>query len=373
LRFDFNAQTAPFSFYGLPLYNLFQKVIEKIYPYNFNIISDLLTQKIGRDIYVTSGDGVRGFDDAAIKLTLGDLERSVAAVFAADFATLNNNYVIEDKSFFFKNIEIANIGEVKESEITVANDILANKIKIGYPDREYDERNGRDEFNITLNFEVKINSNSETLELMSEVRADSYGIQFTKINLEGKTTTDSDSDNDPFFVHIKHTETGTVVNKDIEIIAGSVNKRGVFNALLSPKRCLLRHSGWLASIFDKTDKNIEFISSDRQDSNLESTDGTATVIEKDNVNIKSLQGKLFIPYYVEFDAPTPVGIAGTAGPFAKGDFGYISFSINGHKLKGFPTSVMESMSEKKQQRCKVILHPDTPDDFIVQIRKKSIF
>ncbi|MDR1339794.1 MAG: hypothetical protein LBK58_07070 [Prevotellaceae bacterium] len=372
LRFDFEAQTAPFSFYGMPLYNLFQKVIEKIYPHSFNIVSELLTKGIGKDIYVTSGDGVRGFDNAAIKLTLGELESSVNAVFATDCATHGNNYILEEKSYFFADVEIADVGEVKEPEITVATDVLANKIKVGYPDKEYDERNGRDEFNISLNFEVKINNNSETLDLMSVIRADSYGIQFTKINLEGKTTTDSDSDNDPFFVHVKHNADGTTsVNKDITIIDGSVNKLGVFNALLSPKRCLLRNAGWLASIFDRTAGEIEFISSDRQDSNLKSTDGITTVTEKDNVPIDSLTGKLFIPYFVEFDAVTPAGIAGNNGPFANNVFGYISFSINGHRLKGFPVNVMESMSEKKQQRCKLVLHPDTPNDFLVQIRKRG--
>jgi hypothetical protein len=371
LRFDYWTQTAPFSFYGMPLYNLFQKVIEKIYPNSFSITSKLLNEGIGKDVYVTSGDGIRGFDNAAIKLTLAELENSVKAVLAADFATYNNSYIIEDKSYFFANTEIANIGEVKEPEITVASDILANKIKVGYPDKEYDERNGRDEFNITLDFEVKINNNSETLEMMSVIRADSYGVQFTKINLDGKATTDSDSDNDPFFIHIKKVGSTTVVNKDIPIIDGSINKKGVFNVLLSPKRCLLRNAGWLASIFDKTNKNIEFISSERQDSNLKSGSGASIITEKDNVAISSLTGKLFIPYFVEFDAVTPVGIAGNNGPFANNNFGYISFSVNGYKLKGFPVSVMESMSEKKQQRCKVILHPDTPSDFLVQINKKT--
>jgi hypothetical protein len=373
ISFKFMSQTSPFSFYGMPLYSLFQKIIEKIYPDEFSITSNLLTQGIGKDIYVTSGDAIRGFDNAAIKITLGDLEKSAAAILAADFATHNNNYIIEEKQYFFKDIEIADIGEVNESEITIANDILANKIKTGYSVHDYNQDNGRDEFNITLNFEVKINNNNNELELTSLVRADSYGIQFTRINLEGKTATDSDSDNDPFFVHVKHNTNGTItVNKDITIINGSANKSGVFNAILSPKRCLLRHSGWLASIFDKTNKDIEFISSDRQDSNLESTDGTTTIIEKNNVPINSLTGKLFIPYYVEFDAPVPVGIAGNNGPFASNIFGYITFSINGYKLKGFPVNIMESMSEKKQQRCKLILHPDTPGDFIVKIREKSI-
>ncbi|MDR1594307.1 MAG: hypothetical protein LBS43_07485 [Prevotellaceae bacterium] len=374
IRIEYSAPTAPFSFYGIPLYNLFQKLIEKIYPSNFNIISKLLTLGIGKDIYVTSGDGIRGFDNAAIKITLEELNKSVAAILGADFGTIGNEYIIEEKSYFFNNVEIADVGEVIESEVSIASDILANKIKVGYPDNEYDERNGRDEFNITLNFEVKINNNSETLDMISNVRADSYGIQFTKINLENKTTTDSDSDNDPFFVHVKHETSGQiVVNKDIQIISGSVNPLGVFNALLSPKRCLLRNSGWLASIFDKTPEDIEFISSDRQDSNLKSTDGITTITEKDNVPISSLSGKLFIPYYVEFDAPIPVGLTGAFGPFATGNFGYISFSINGNPLKGFPITIMESMAERKQQRCKVILHPDTPIDFLTEIRKKIMF
>jgi hypothetical protein len=374
ISFEYVATTAPFSFYGMPLYNLFQKMIEKIYPHGFSVASKLLTTGIGKDIYVTSGDGIRGFDNAMIKLTLADLVSSVSATLGADVAAYSNEYIVEEKSYFFDDTEIVNMGEVSEVEITVANDILANKITVGYPDKEYDERNGRDEFNITLNFEVKINNNSEKLELISQIRADSYGIQFTKINLEGKSTVDSDSDNDPFFVHVKHDISGAItVNKDIEVLGGSWNPDGVFNVLLSPKRCLLRNSGWIASIFDKINKDIEFISSDRQDSNLESSDGTTTITEKANVPLSSLSGdKLFIPYYAEFDAPVPAGIAGNNGPFAAKKFGYISFSVNGYRLKGFPVSIMESMAEKKSQRCRVILHPDTPPDFLIEMRKKRI-
>jgi hypothetical protein len=264
---------------------------------------------------------------------------------------------------------------VNSAEVTIANELLANKFSFGYPDREYDEMNGRDEFNITLNFEVRTEVTGEEKNYVSVFRADSYGIQFTKLNLENKDTTDSDSDNDPFFVHVRDMRPsgGITVNKDIQITDGSINPKGVFNAFLSPKRCLLRQGSYLAGMLSliSQSKSIEFISSDRQDSHLTSTDGVTTVVEKANVPVASLDSPLFLPYYVTFESAVPEGIAGVSGAFDNGDYGYISFSVNGYKLKGFPVSAAETMSERSAQQWKVILHPDTPKNFITEIWKEK--
>ena len=59
--------------------------------------------------------------------------------------------------------------------------------------------NGRDEFRFTTEYTTGIDITDNVLELISPYRADVYGIEFLS-QKRGQDTTDSESDNDVFFV-----------------------------------------------------------------------------------------------------------------------------------------------------------------------------
>ena len=394
LVFTFRGHINPFSFYGIPLWRLYEKLIEKVTDGKHQAQSNLLKSSNNQYLFASSGDGIRDIKDengnriSQIKISLSKFVDSINCILLSGFgdeAVDGVEYaVLERASYFFDTYrEIIDIGEVSELEISPQFNLFANRISIGYPDKDYDEDYGRDEFNITLNFGVKMNRTTDELNLVSKMRADSYGIQFTRLNYTPEETgdyksrsKDSSSDNDPFIVHVKPAaggRTGYDVNKDIDIIEGSQNPGGVFNAYLSPKRCLLRHSSWLAAIFDKQPGQIEFLSSARQDSNLKSQwTGVEpdAIVEKDNVQIDNLAKRLFAPYSVRFTTIVPRDMPSLVrGGKIRG---YISFSYNGMQFKGFPMKISESPADNRQQEWTLLLHPDTPNDFLQEVRKKRI-
>jgi hypothetical protein len=112
----------------------------------------------------------------------------------------NQNIFIEKLDYAFRQQVAFDLGEVDNLEIQPAEPYIYNTIKTGYRNQTYDKVNGLDEFNVTQQWQTDIKRVSKELDLTSPVRADMYGIELTRIELYGKKTTDSSSDNDTFML-----------------------------------------------------------------------------------------------------------------------------------------------------------------------------
>ena len=374
ILFDYAGTTSSFYFYGMPLKDYFQKLGEKMgitQPFT----SELLTAGEGRNIFITSGDAIRGFDDAVIRDRFTNLYFATDAVLNVGLGIKNEGLTLEKKELFFdRNRQELSLGEVSKLQVMpAAEEWIFNTIEVGYEDQTYDEANGRDEFNTLLSFATPITKYSEKLDLVSPIRADSYGIQFTRLNLQNKETTDSSSDNKTFFVVVKETANGYEVDREKEEISGTINPTGVFNVFLSPKRCLLRHASYLLSMLDKQTGAIEFTSIAKQESNLDSrlVAEPGVVSERASISIDSLREAtqpLFSPFIVKFTTAVPYNL-----PFLLGSnpTGYIAFTYNGVSLKGFIVQVTEKPALRKEQEWELLLHPDTPSDLLFKLRDKT--
>lgn len=174
---------------------------------NCSLVSSEL---LNSSIYLTSGDAIRGFTDAKIKTNFKDFFNSFNRNLCLGLGTENKSIYIERREIFFdKTSMIYDLGEVKNVEIKPTTDLLFKKIKVGYPDQNYDDLNGRKEYNNTLEFTSPLTKSTKDLDLTASYRADMYGITFGQINLDGKKTQDSSSDNSIFMLDIdtsKYTE-----------------------------------------------------------------------------------------------------------------------------------------------------------------------
>jgi hypothetical protein len=154
-------------------------------------------------IYITSGDSIRGFSDAKIKTSFKDFFTSFNRNLCLGLSTQDKSILIERREIFYdKSTMLYDLGEIKNAEIKPASDLFFKKIKIGYPDQNYEDLNGRKEFNNTLEFTSPLSKATKDLDLTAPYRADMYGITFAQINLEGKSTTDSSSDNSVFMLDV---------------------------------------------------------------------------------------------------------------------------------------------------------------------------
>lgn len=189
---------------GLWPIRLFEKIVEKMTeaePGTYSVKSSFLSS-LTHQYAIVSGDSIRGIEKATIKTSLSDFFKSFNARWSIGLGVEGDQLVIEQLPYFFQNTVIYDAGEVKDAEDFVADDLLFNGIKAGYPKQEYKEVNGRLEFNQGQYYSLPITRITKDLDLVSVYRADPFGIESLRA-FGQKKTTDNDSDNDTFFLHVK--------------------------------------------------------------------------------------------------------------------------------------------------------------------------
>lgn len=263
-----------------------------------------------QDIVVACGDAIRGIDEAKIKTTLFNFFQAFNTVLGVGLGMVGSQLRLEEKAFWIDYSDPIDLGEVKNLKISPATDYIYNNIKIGYSAQEYEDVNGRQEFNNTHEYRTPVTRITKSLDLVSPYRADCYGIEFTRINLEGKTTTDNKADNDVFLIHIKDSpiiedgETVYELDRSLNVGAtGLLEPDTVFNLYLSPKHCFFRNSNYFRSLFYKQDN--QYIRFQTTEKNAEVV---TDVTENADVEIVAMDDGLFQPNLLDGEARIPVNM-----------------------------------------------------------------
>lgn len=291
-----------------PLY-VFKKLIEKVSDGSVIADSSLLSEL--DNFKLTSGDAIRGFEGTKYKTSLTGFFSSFNTQAGIGLGMVNGVLRLERKEFFVNYGNPIDIGEVSNLEVSPAIDFIFNTLKIGGPDQQYEDVNGRQDPNGTFHWLSPITRVTKELNLVSEYRFDPYGIEFTRINLAGKTTTDSAADNDSFIIHTDKFPFDKVttdndkpiyrLNRDLNpFAAGLLERDTIFNIFLSPGRCLRRNGDFIRSHFYKMDSYKLIFQT--YDKNAEmATTNTPVVDENGNITIGELKTPLFTPNILEFE------------------------------------------------------------------------
>jgi hypothetical protein len=112
-------------------------------------------------------------------------------------------YRKREKSFN-KSIQAIELSEEDCADLKtgIEKDFLFSGLKIGYKKKDYENTNGRFEFNGQHDYSSDYTGGStKILELISPFRADCYGIEFLAQE-RGKDTKDDKSDKDLFMVNV---------------------------------------------------------------------------------------------------------------------------------------------------------------------------
>jgi hypothetical protein len=221
---------------------------------------------------------------------------------------IGNTLRIEEKSYWVQYADFIDLGEVKNMKVSCATDLLVNNIKIGSPNQDYDDVNGKQEFNTTHEYSAPITRVQKELNLVSVYRKDCFGIELTRINLDGKTTTDDKGDNDVFMIHIEDGPRGDGFNHlDRSLNAGAtglLSPATVFNLYLTPARALIRNGNYIRSLFYKLDSRyLTFQTTDKNDQVVASG-----VTENADWQLASLSAALFSCNYLEFETKVPYNL-----------------------------------------------------------------
>lgn len=206
---------------------LFQKIVEKMTESRYTASSSYLDSMT--DLLITSGSAIRNHEGENNSVTGSIIKTSISEFFSAlnirgiGMGIENDVLIIEKTSYFFQNGISMELGEVSEFEVNVAEDLIFNTIKVGYANQTYDEVNGKDEFNVTQNYTTPHTRIVKELDLTSPYRADAYGIELMRLNLDGKDTTDNSADNDTFLLNVKQGGTYTYYSGNLSYNANGAH------------------------------------------------------------------------------------------------------------------------------------------------------
>jgi hypothetical protein len=179
---------------------VFRKLVKSFSGNEDNAVSDLLSQNA--NLVFSCVNAVRSLPGSVMKVSTLDFFKFWRIVKGAGMGAENDKVRIEKYEYFFDPSSPIDLGEVKNCKISWANDLRANTFKFGYPEQSYENVNGKYEYNNTLQFGTPITRIIKEGDFVCPIRTDSYGLEILRVNMDGKTTTDNDSDNDVCCVNV---------------------------------------------------------------------------------------------------------------------------------------------------------------------------
>ena len=371
-----------------PLY-IFQYLVGQISGGKYTAQSDFLTNlRTQKDtIYslpyslFTSGDAVRGLSGAVLKISIDDHYQNCNGTWGLGMGIQSNVLRIEPKSFWLTTQgDYVMLGEGSQFQLDVWTDVLFNTIDIGSENETYDEAlgdiNGKYEFNMTHHYGTPVLNVNQVLDLTTKARRDMYGFTYDQINLDGKTTTDSDADNDVFEVVVLANQQLVELNGGPPELAyvfdrlvnpyvtGLLDQASAFNIKISPKHCLYRHGDYIRSVLDSMDnQNVTFNTADKNTPMVTTYPNGMVVDERGNIEIGDFKPRIFRPYLFSDTTPSPEALI--QSNTVKGySLTYLQGQIT---LTGFPLKIATSPSDNRAQSLQLIAAPETDLSTLIQI------
>lgn len=320
---------------------------------------------------ITSGDGIRGLPGAVIKSSLNQFSNSYNVLLNSGIGIQGNKILMEKKEFFYQNTNVVPLGLIRDPKGSDLTDVLANTVVIGWPNQDYgsieagQNANGRTEPNTTHTYGSPVTAISKKLTLVADYRGDAIGMEFARINLDGKTTSDSSSDNDVCIldIDIDHPQVDPIVGtyynlfrETYDIITGLLDPIGWFNLRMTPARLMETHRSWLNSIFHGFQgQYLPFLLADKNE-DLYTQKGT--VIVKENADFQITDSpRILLPRVIEFVPETPEELVSILEANPTRCFSFIH--PNGNTYKGFNLKIGIAANTLQEQAFQLIFSPDT--------------
>lgn len=151
--------------------------------------------------------------------------------------------VFVHRSLLFRDhADVMKIDDATEVKTSVEKSSIYSTVEIGYDKKDYDNINGRDEFNFNNTYSTGCTISEKKLSLISKYRADCYGMEFAA-QKRGEDTTDSSSDNDVFFALCNIN--GRDYTPDRSVTIEGALSDSVFNGQFSPLHCIKANAGFI--------------------------------------------------------------------------------------------------------------------------------
>lgn len=193
--------------------------------------------------------------------------------------------------------------EIIEKE--VLPDWYANEAKSGYSKFEYETIQGLKEFNTKSNYAIPIKAVKSTLDLTSDFRADTQGVNKQREKpYSDNSTEDVNGDNNVFLFDSKRDAPWTAkTNEDFDFVGGGIDPEQNYNLDFTPRRNLERHGNRFSSMQIDIGKEIQWMQSDKNTKLVTQKTGEDAKPENGDIVIGSLDVGYWIPEAYIFQAP----------------------------------------------------------------------
>ena len=278
---------------------------------------------------ICAAESVRQFETAVLHGKFNDFTDWMRTL-GYEYGITGNHIEFKPRDAYFQR-EITALtldsSDVSELETQAAGDYAYTNVRIGYDKQDYDSINGRAEVNGTFEYTTGyLNREENTLELISPYRADSIGFELLCREVFKSDSTDTDSDNDIFFVALVDNGTDYITYEIQRIVD---NKTGVimFNAPFCPYFLALANKSLIGISTDK----LTFASTDmNRDASIPPTNIYGNI---------TIDQQLFKP--VKYTVST-----GNFKDLPSPDVwnGIVVFTVNDVKKSGFISSITKNYS-----------------------------
>lgn len=187
-------------------------------------------------VYIMAAESARGLPNAKLYTSYKKYCEWMEAEFGYVPIISENEVTFIHRDKLFTDTVVKELGKkINDYELSVNDGLIYSSVKVGYDKQDYDSINGRDEFRFTNEFSTGLKLLDNTLSLISPYRADAYGIEFL-VQKRGEDTTDSDSDNDVFFVSCDRSGVDLILYRPTySHISGLLSPETMFNIQYSPR------------------------------------------------------------------------------------------------------------------------------------------
>ncbi len=374
INIDFNHYTDTFIAKGLRWY----KVAEKLLKLMTNNEATLAGGFLNNSAYsystgfdnrpyntcLYSGDSIRGINTSdyrypVIKTKWTDLFQDgfsnwgISMGVAGSVVSLNK---LADR--YDTTTEIHDLGSVPDCSIDIASEYRYKTVSVGNKDfLNFDQLNGRDEFNTTLIFNLPTTTATGALNLVSPYCAGCYPIFNTWANYALLGTTDSKNDNETFVIEIAQNQVGGyyVPYKPSGTISGVNDSASMFNFGLSPKRKFKRNAGLIAASLFGVDTSVITFQTAQKNGALFTNFGNGVFDEDADLSVGALGNPIFYPFSITVKTPVPENLISLLDTNPNG---YFSFNWRGSTFKGFPIDIKQIPSIPIVQTMRLLASPD---------------
>lgn len=207
---------------------------------------------------IVPAESIRGLPNAKIYTSYTKFANWMSTEFGFVPVIGDEKVTFVHRDTLFQDTEIKDLQDsTSDLEYNVNAGLVYSGVKVGYDKQDYDSVNGRDEFRFINEYTTGITLTDNVLELVSPYRADAYGMEFLA-EKRGEDTTDSDSDNDIFFVGASLDGEKYKLVRDGYTISGVVSPSTMFNAMYSQRFMIEANARYIGAFANA----LEFTSSD---------------------------------------------------------------------------------------------------------------